>query len=313
MNNINLLDKSFSEAKEIIDYFLGNEFQTSDKFEANITGKAGWIFRGESDSGWQLLPSAFRPDTDWSKFTPQPPTDIKNTKRHLLTHLHAEITAINIFLENADAMGITTPIDYSIIKRGFDLIFEALKKALDEKIELNFDNIFPKTDFLRCIALAQHYGVPTRFLDWSESPLVACYFAAEQASSISTSFCSVLKSSTNQIAIYHFNVLPIRDDWPIEIIKAPRHENVNLLNQKGIFINLKKANSHFLEHHKWPDLYEDYEKPKIHRALLPANKADDLLRLLFDLGITRYSLSPSLTNAAKAYGYMHKLFSSQGT
>jgi FRG domain len=307
MNTINPFDKSFNEAKEVIDYFLGDEFQTGDKFEAAITGKAGWLFRGQSNSKWPLLPTAFRPETDWSKFTPQPPND-KNVKRQILKQLHAEAFAINVFLENADAMGIATPVDYSIIKRGFDLIFDALKKALDEDQEIDFDDVFPKNDFLRCIALAQHFGVPTRFLDWSESPLVACYFAAEQASSISNLPCPELKLSENQIAIYYFNVWPIKDDWPIEIIKAPRHENSNLLNQKGIFVSFKKANSYMLENNEWPDLYEYHPQLQLRKALLPANKADDLLRLLFDFGITRYSLFPNLANAAKAYDYMYKLF-----
>ena len=257
-----------------------------------------------------MQPSAFRdnPKPCWEKYTPQPPTENEDTRRRLHEQLHAEALSISLFLETSDALGISTPVDFTAIKTSIDSVFEARHKALNQGEDIDFNDVYPLKEYYRSIALAQHFGVPTRFLDWSESPLVACYFAAEKASSITEAAESELKVAHNKIAIYYFNVWPLKDSLPVEIIKSPRHENINLLSQKGMLVNFKNANTFFIKNSRWPCLYEYYPGIQIHRALLPANKADDLLRLLFDFGVSRYSLFPNLENAAKAYEYKSKLF-----
>jgi FRG domain-containing protein len=67
-------------------------------------------------------------------------------------------------------------------------IFEACEKCYERWFFLEFRRIAPglekrlprRSDGLSWLFLMQHYGAPTRLLDWTENPLVALYFSVNE-------------------------------------------------------------------------------------------------------------------------------------
>lgn len=137
---------------------------------------ASWIFRGQSNGAdgeiWPLTPSAFRPGV-WDAFAPS-----ANLQAVIGDHrdLRAEWEQVLVrdFLALADRHGFPIPDEDPIVR---DPRLNQTKAARD----LNSAGFypFPAPAIVATFALAQHYGIPTRLVDWCWRPLVAAYFACE--------------------------------------------------------------------------------------------------------------------------------------
>jgi len=145
------------------------------------------------------------------------------------------------------------------------------------------------------LALAQHHGLPTRLLDWSDSLLVAAFFAVE-------------KTSTNGggviWCVHGIPEIKERTEEGAEKGDDPFNLNeVKVFHPPHISPRMTVQRSVLTIH---PNPTEDFVHPKLQRLVIEKTACWDIKRNLNAAGVSYSSLFPDLGGICQQIGWMYK-------
>jgi hypothetical protein len=282
-----------------------------------------WVFRGQGDASWPLLPSAWR--EPWHSLLrrlsiPHEPflreeaerigslvkyllSDARAktlaTKTHdryisnvasLLNRTASELFAIDQFVELADNVGLRIPAAPTSIYN--DYMFRLRSLHIDAIIRDDGGNEWFSPVPYDIFGLAQHHRVPTRLLDFTSRSFVAAYFAARDPKG-------------PEIAVWAVNLIYLAMSRA-KTLTCRRYDNTFLHAQDGIFLYDPEAPYDYVCTGEWPSLEvalrfgRRLEATVIRKVTLPASRAQHLLGLLWRERVSPAHLMPTYDNISDA-------------
>lgn len=177
------------------------------------------------------------------------------------------------------------------------------KRMLQEFSTKSFSHLnFNLTTKLERMTIAQHHGVPTRLLDWTENALTALYFATNKDIPSDKKYAVVWVVSFDRKSDYilddlstdPFKLKDLRFYKPADII--PR-----VASQLGWFSIHPKGSGSMKG---WYDriltsLDNEDETVRLNKFKIPANKIKDIRETLETCGINEYSIFQDLDSLGR--------------
>ena len=244
-----------------------------------------FVFRGQRDSAWSLVPRVFRSDV------------IELYKRGMMA-IHKdhpgqwffEYILLHGFMVYCDSAGLAVPGDSMDFRKYFELPNLANVHSINSRD-------WPQDRAVPLMALAQHHGLPTRLLDWSDNPFVACYHAA------ATTIVDGHARGRGKLAIFALEETRIHQTMRIKRVRVPGSTSPNISVQQGSFIlvsNFGMRGEEFTPDVSLESQLPTDGEPLLHKITLPHSLAPELLLTCGKYGISAASVFPGYDGSARA-------------
>lgn len=213
----------FEESYEDSDSFLKDITYGGKFYNKFIVGD--FVFRGHQSSSYKLIPSVLRNNCIEIRHAYFSSPNLAITDREQLAF---EFDILRSFYFKCDESGLYLP-DNSRLRKG---IF-----SFDDNGTITKDGVWLPEDLYDIAALAQHYGLPTRLLDWTFNINIAIFFAISELIKNNVYdendfICVWLLNKSLQAWMTIDIALP---DFPLRLIRPIYKYNPNLKAQKGLF------------------------------------------------------------------------------
>jgi hypothetical protein len=143
-------------------------------------------------------------------------------------------------------------------------------------------------DDLELLSIAQHHGLPTRLLDWTKNPLIAVYFAVEEAFKdedlLKTEFSCIYIHTPKTKANLDSTFNPFEVDSVRRYI--PKYWDARIIGQNGLFTVHNKP-------------YEPWRPDGLRKILIHYGIRKEIKITLNRFGINPSTIYPDLDGIAK--------------